>query len=75
MINATIVKELKFEENNIANIDSDIKINNLYIEKSNKPIYIVSGEFQYARYPHNRWKEEIAKIKAGGVNTIQTYCF
>src|SRR5216684_7608489 len=35
----------------------------------------VMGEFHYARYPEGEWREELLKIKAGGVDVISTYVF
>src|SRR5512141_2311076 len=33
-----------------------------------KPWTPVMGEFHYARYPVDEWREELLKIKAGGVD-------
>ncbi len=35
----------------------------------------VMGEFHYARYPAAAWPAELAKMKAGGVDTVATYVF
>lgn len=35
----------------------------------------VMGEFHYTRYPANEWREELLKMKAGGVDIIATYVF
>jgi beta-galactosidase len=35
----------------------------------------VMGEFHFARYPENEWREELLKMKAGGVDIISTYVF
>jgi hypothetical protein len=35
----------------------------------------VMGEFHYARYPQSEWREELLKMKAGGIDTIATYVF
>ncbi|HEY3761185.1 MAG TPA: beta-galactosidase [Verrucomicrobiae bacterium] len=35
----------------------------------------IMGEFHYARYPTNEWREELLKMKAGGINTVSTYVF
>ena len=40
-----------------------------------KPWMPVMGEFHYARYPENEWREELLKMKTGGVNTVATYVF
>jgi beta-galactosidase len=33
------------------------------------------GEFHYARYPEKEWREELLKMKAGGVDIVSTYVF
>ncbi len=33
------------------------------------------GEFQYSRYPENEWREELLKMKAGGIEIVATYVF
>lgn len=33
------------------------------------------GEFHYARYPAAEWREELLKLKAGGIDIIATYVF
>jgi hypothetical protein len=35
----------------------------------------VMGEFHFARYPENEWREELLKMKAGGVDIVSTYVF
>ena len=35
----------------------------------------VMGEFHYARYPENEWREELLKMKAGGMDIVATYVF
>src|SRR5208282_1476121 len=40
-----------------------------------KPWMPVMGEFHYARYPETEWREELLKMKAGGVDIVSTYVF
>ena len=35
----------------------------------------VMGEFHYTRYPAGEWREELLKMKAGGVTIVSTYVF
>lgn len=35
----------------------------------------VMAEFHYARYPESEWREELLKMKAGGVDIVSTYVF
>ena len=40
-----------------------------------KPWTPVMGEFHFVRYPENEWREELLKMKAGGVDIVSTYVF
>ena len=40
-----------------------------------RPWIPVMGEFHYTRYPANEWREELLKMKAGGVTIVSTYVF
>ena len=33
------------------------------------------GEFHFSRYPSAEWRDELLKMKAGGLNTVSTYVF
>lgn len=35
----------------------------------------VMGEFHYSRYPAAEWREELLKMKAGGIDIVATYVF
>jgi beta-galactosidase len=35
----------------------------------------VMGEFHFSRYPESEWREELKKMKAGGVDVVATYVF
>lgn len=35
----------------------------------------VAGEFHYTRYPAEEWRDELLKIKAGGITVLPTYVF
>jgi len=40
-----------------------------------KPWMPVMGEFHYSRVPENEWREELLKMKAGGIDIVSTYVF
>lgn len=40
-----------------------------------KRVIPVMGEMHYARVPENRWRDELLKMKANGVNIVSTYLF
>ncbi|MBR6941420.1 MAG: beta-galactosidase [Clostridia bacterium] len=46
-----------------------------FLTKDGKPILPVMGEFHFSRYPHRYWREELEKMKAGGVEIVSTYIF
>lgn len=52
-------------------IDADSQC--LYL--NNKPWTPVMGEFHYTRYPKEEWRDELLKMKAGGINLVATYVF
>lgn len=35
----------------------------------------VVGEFHYTRYPADEWRDELLKMKAGGITVVSTYVF
>jgi len=40
-----------------------------------KPWVPIVGEFHYARYPRDEWRDELLKMKAGGISVVSTYVF
>jgi hypothetical protein len=40
-----------------------------------KPWVPVAGEFHYSRYPRAEWRDELLKMKAGGISVVSTYVF
>ncbi|HEX4085393.1 MAG TPA: beta-galactosidase [Chthoniobacteraceae bacterium] len=40
-----------------------------------KPWVPISGEIHYSRYPREEWRDELLKMKAGGINVVSTYVF
>lgn len=40
-----------------------------------KPWTPVMGEFHYTRYPDTEWREELLKMKGGGIDIVATYAF
>lgn len=52
-----------------------ITLDNLSLMLDGQRWMPVMGEFHYARYPENEWREELLKMKAGGVDVVSTYVF
>jgi hypothetical protein len=54
---------------------TDINANSRYLTLGGKPWFPVMGEFHFSRYPRGSWKDELLKMKAGGMNVVSTYVF
>ncbi|WP_246083844.1 beta-galactosidase [Nonomuraea diastatica] len=50
-------------------------MNSRYLSRAGKPWFPIMGEFHYARYPAAEWREELLKVRAGGVTVVATYVF
>lgn len=53
----------------------EISVNSRGLLFDGQPVFPVMGEFHYARYPETEWREELIKMKAGGVDIVATYVF
>jgi hypothetical protein len=52
-----------------------ITIGEASLRLDGRPWIPVMGEFHYTRYPASEWREELLKMKAGGVSIVSTYVF
>ena len=43
--------------------------------RDGQPWVFISGEFHFARCPDSEWRDELLKIKAGGVSVVASYIF
>ncbi|HVU18494.1 MAG TPA: beta-galactosidase [Candidatus Didemnitutus sp.] len=43
--------------------------------RNGHPFIPVMGEFHYGRYPQAEWRDELLKMKAGGLTVVATYVF
>ena len=50
-----------------------IAYNNKYILKNDKPWFPIMGEIHYSRCLRKSWRDDLARMKAGGVDIISTY--
>src|ERR1035437_2127778 len=55
--------------------DGQLAVDSRSLTLNGKPWLPVMGEFHYARYPEKYWREELLKMKAGGVQVVATYIF
>lgn len=51
---------------------SPIKIENGEFKKNGKPFRILSGSIHYFRVPPKYWRDRLTKLKAAGLNTVDT---
>jgi beta-galactosidase len=52
-----------------------IALNSQTLLRDGHPWMPVMGEFHYSRYPESEWREELLKMKAGGIDIVATYVF
>ncbi len=43
--------------------------------RNGEPWVLLSGEFHFSRCPESEWRDELLKMKAGGVSLVTTYIF
>lgn len=53
----------------------EIGVNSRYLTRDGRPWLPVMGEFHYARYGEDGWRDELKKMKAGGIDIVATYVF
>jgi hypothetical protein len=52
-----------------------ITLDSRSLRRDGQPWLLISGEFHYARCPESEWRDELLKIKAGGVSMVASYIF
>ncbi len=52
-----------------------LTFDNRSLQLNGQPWTPVMGEFHYTRYPAAEWREELLKMKAGGISILATYVF
>jgi hypothetical protein len=52
-----------------------ISLNSRSLLFDNRPVFPVMGEMHYSRVPQAEWRDELLKMKAGGVDIVATYVF
>jgi hypothetical protein len=53
----------------------EISLNSRSLLFDGQPVFPVMGEMHYSRVPQTEWREELLKMKAGGVDIVATYVF
>lgn len=54
---------------------SMVTVDSRSLRLNGQPWTPAMGEFHYARYPAAEWREELLKMKAGGIDIVATYVF
>ncbi len=52
-----------------------ITLNSRNLLRDGQPWMLISGEFHFSRCPEPEWRDELLKMKAGGVSMVTTYIF
>lgn len=52
-----------------------VALNSQSLLLNGKPWMPVMGEFHYSRTPESEWRDELLKMKAGGIDIVATYVF
>ncbi|SFC87714.1 Glycosyl hydrolases family 35 [Streptomyces aidingensis] len=52
-----------------------VSVDSRCVQRDGDPWIPVTGEFHFSRYPAAEWREELLKMRAGGVDTVATYLF
>jgi hypothetical protein len=52
-----------------------ITVDSCSLRLDGRPWMPAMGEFHYARYPATEWREELLKMKTGGIGIVATYVF
>jgi beta-galactosidase len=53
----------------------EIFLNSRSLLFDGQPVFPVMGEMHYSRVPQAEWREELLKMKAGGIDIVATYVF
>lgn len=54
-------------------ITTGLSDNQTYFTLNNKNITIYSGAFHYFRVPRAYWRDRLRKMRAAGLNAVETY--
>jgi len=53
----------------------EINVDSRSLRFDGQPVFPVMGEIHYSRVPRAEWRDELLKLKAGGVDIVATYVF
>jgi len=52
-----------------------LQVNSRYLLRKNRPVIPVMGEYHFCRDNRAHWRQELTKVKAGGIQIVATYLF
>jgi len=52
-----------------------LEVDSLSFLRDGRRFMPVSGEFHFSRYPRSEWRNQLLKMKAGGIDIVSTYVF
>lgn len=70
---ATAVLPTVYEYYTVNGISAGLSDNQTYFTLNNKNITIYSGAFHYFRVPRAYWRDRLRKMRAAGLNAVETY--
>lgn len=53
----------------------EITVDSRCLRRDGRPWLPVMGEFHYSRYPEAEWRDELLKMRMGGIDIVATYVF
>ena len=53
----------------------ELSFSNYFLQRNKSPFFGISGELHFSRVKERVWKDELLKMKAGGINIVSTYVF
>lgn len=56
-------------------LGEEVGFTNYYMTLNNKPFFGISGEMHFSRVDEATWRDELIKLKMGGINVVSTYIF
>jgi hypothetical protein len=59
----------------IAPGDHTLTLDSRSLRRDGQPWMLISGEFHFSRCPESEWRDELLKMKVGGVSVVATYIF
>lgn len=54
---------------------NEISLDSRSLRMDGRPFIPIVGEFHFTRYPCSEWRDELLKMKAGGVEVVSSYVF